>query len=119
MSARMSRIPAPDAFTHHLDEEIPAGTEILDGTPTAAVAELGRVGGTDVGIWEMTPGVATDVESEELFVVLSGRATVTFAGDNGGERIEIGPGSVVSLAAGEHTTWTVHETLRKVYVALA
>ena len=114
----MSRIVVADAQTHELDEEIPAGTEIVDGTPTAAVAELGqvgRVGQTDVGIWEMTPGTATDVEAEELFVVLSGRATVTF---DSGERIDLRPGSVVSLSAGEHTTWTVEETLRKVYVAL-
>ncbi len=31
--------------------------------------------------------------------------------------IEIGPGSVVRLVDGMHTTWTVHETLRKVYLA--
>lgn len=31
--------------------------------------------------------------------------------------IDIGPGSVVRLTEGMQTTWTVHETLRKVYLA--
>ena len=31
--------------------------------------------------------------------------------------IDIAAGSVVRLTAGMHTTWTVHETLRKVYLA--
>jgi uncharacterized cupin superfamily protein len=31
------------------------------------------------GIWQMTPGVVTDTEVDELFVVHSGRATIEFA----------------------------------------
>ncbi|WP_307861649.1 cupin domain-containing protein [Nocardioides xinjiangensis] len=65
-------------------------------------------------MWEMTPGTATDVEVDEVFVVLSGSATLTF-GD--GEQVVLGPGSVVRLRAGEHTTWAVRETIRKIYVA--
>ena len=34
-----------------------------------------------------------------------------------GERVSLGPGSVVRLRAGEHTTWVVHETIRTIYVA--
>jgi hypothetical protein len=64
------------------------------------------------GIWEITPGVVADVEADELFVVLSGRATIEFAD---GPTLEVGPGSVAVLPAGAVTRWTVHETLRKVY----
>ena len=41
-------------------------------------------------------------------------ASVSF---DDGESVELGPGSVVRLRAGEHTTWVVRETLRKIYVA--
>lgn len=57
-------------------------------------------------------GSSTDVEADELFIVLSGAATVRFA--DGGV-IELGPGSVGRLHEGQRTVWTVTETLRKVY----
>jgi uncharacterized cupin superfamily protein len=66
------------------------------------------------GIWQMTPGVVTDTEADEMFVVLSGRATVEFSD---GTVLAVGPGDVAVLTAGAETTWTVHETLRKVYQA--
>ena len=66
------------------------------------------------GIWQITPGTVTDTEADELFVVLSGRATIAF-GD--GTSLDVGPGDVALLSAGAKTTWTIHETLRKVYQA--
>jgi uncharacterized cupin superfamily protein len=90
--------------------------EVVDGAPTTAVHELATLGGVEIGIWEMTPGTATDTEADEVFVVLSGRATIAFA-SSGLPDLEVGPGSVVRLAEGMRTTWTVTETLRKVYVA--
>ena len=60
----------------------------------------------------MTPGVCADVEADELFVVLAGRATVDIAG---GDRLELTPGSVGVFAEGTETVWTVHETLTKVF----
>jgi uncharacterized protein len=45
--------------------------------------------------------------------VLSGRATVEVAG---GPTLELAAGSVGFLDEGARTTWTVQETLRKVYV---
>lgn len=95
------------------DEQVPPGTEVVSGTPTAAVAALGEVGDVEVGVWEMSPGAARDVEADELFVVVSGHATVTF---DDGEVVELRAGSVVRLAAGDRSTWVVHDTLRKVYV---
>lgn len=78
---------------------------------TLPLAELGE---TSVGVWEMAPGTEEDTEVDEVFVVLAGRGTVTF---DDGETIELHPGVAVRLTAGEHTTWTVTEPLRKVYVA--
>ncbi|MDF2560058.1 MAG: hypothetical protein K0R99_1504 [Microbacterium sp.] len=100
------------ALTH---EPLPAD-EVLAGAPTTAVHELATIGAVEIGVWEMTPGTATDTEADEVFVVLSGRATISFA-SCGLPDLEIGPGSVVRLAEGMRTTWTVTETLRKVYVA--
>ncbi|MFJ6795885.1 cupin domain-containing protein [Streptomyces sp. NPDC091268] len=64
------------------------------------------------GIWQITPGVVTDVEADELFVVVGGRATIEV---EGGPTLEVGPGSACVLREGDKTTWTVHETLRKAY----
>ncbi len=70
-----------------------------------------------IGIWEHTPGVSRDVEADEVFVVLSGDASVAF--DDGSPTIELRPGSLVRLSAGQRTMWTVRETLRKVFHRLS
>ncbi|MEV8213546.1 cupin domain-containing protein [Leifsonia sp. NPDC077715] len=90
-------------------------TQVVDGRPTTGVAELGEFGGAEIGVWEAAPGTSTDVEADEVFVVVAGRARIEFAGT--GEVVDIGPGDVVRLRAGEDTVWTIHETLRKVYLA--
>jgi len=64
------------------------------------------------GVWQITPGVVTDVEVDELFIVLSGRATIEVEGE---PTIEVGPGDLCVLESGARTTWRVHETLRKVF----
>ncbi|MFJ9418446.1 cupin domain-containing protein [Streptomyces sp. NPDC101227] len=64
------------------------------------------------GIWQITPGVVTDTEANELFVVVSGRATIAV---EGGSVLEVGPGDACVLREGDRTQWTVHETLRKAY----
>ncbi|OIQ92649.1 hypothetical protein GALL_253870 [mine drainage metagenome] len=93
--------------------ELPAA-QIVSGQPRTGAAELGTLGGCAVGVWEITPGVSTDVEADELFVVLSGRAVVEF--DDGSTPLQLQPGSVARLRGGSHTRWTVSETLRKVYI---
>jgi uncharacterized cupin superfamily protein len=105
-----------DAGELPLTHEPLPSDEVLAGTPTTAVRELLTLGGVEIGVWEMTPGTATDTEADEVFVVLSGRATISFA-SSGLPDLEVGPGSVVRLAEGMRTIWTVTETLRKVYVA--
>ncbi|WP_144719552.1 cupin domain-containing protein [Agrococcus jejuensis] len=88
--------------------------DVVDGAPSAGSVALATIGEVEVGVWRMTRGVATDVEVDEAFVVLSGRASIRFAD---GETVEASPGDLVTLHAGERTEWTVHETLTKVYVA--
>jgi uncharacterized cupin superfamily protein len=90
--------------------------DVIDGSPTTAVHPLALLGGTEVGIWEMTPGTASDTETDEVFLVLSGRARIAFD-DPALADLEVGPGSVVRLAEGQRTVWTVTETLRKIYIA--
>lgn len=89
--------------------------QVRDGAPTASAATLGEYSGLEVGVWELTPGTVTDVEADELFIVLSGAATVSFVDE---DRVEhLSPGSVLRLTAGQRTVWTVTETIRKVYVS--
>ena len=54
-----------------------------------------------------------DTEVDEIFVVLSGSGAVTF---EDGSQIDLKPGVVVQLRAGDRTRWTIREPLRKVYV---
>ncbi|WP_372347075.1 cupin domain-containing protein [Streptomyces sp. KL116D] len=88
--------------------------QIVSGTPevTGKVLWESADGKQLRGIWQITPGVVTDTEADELFVVVSGRATVEV---EGGDTLEVGPGSAAVLREGDRTTWTVHETLRKAY----
>jgi uncharacterized cupin superfamily protein len=92
--------------------------QVLEGTPETSALTLEERLHTGIvvehGIWQITPGVATDVEVDEVFVVVSGRATVHI---EGGPTLELAPGTVGTLRAGDRTVWRVHETLRKVYVA--
>lgn len=89
---------------------------VVSGVPTTATLPLAALGDTEVGVWEMTPGTATDTEADEVFVVLSGRAVIQFVSP-ALPTLEVGPGSIVRLTEGMKTVWTVTETLRKVYVA--
>ncbi len=105
-----------DAATVALAHEPLPADEVLIGRPTTATHALARLGEVEVGIWEMTPGTASDTEADEVFVVLSGHARIEFV-EPPLPAIEVGPGSVVRLAEGQRTAWTVTETLRKVYIA--
>ncbi|MDX3866434.1 cupin domain-containing protein [Streptomyces europaeiscabiei] len=88
--------------------------DILAGRPVATARTLGELGGTEFGLWALTAGTVRDVETDEIFVVLEGDATVRF---ETGESVELTPGAVVRLHAGERTEWEVRSPLRKLYVA--
>ncbi|MFD7627221.1 cupin domain-containing protein [Streptomyces sp. NPDC059851] len=107
-------VSVPDVPDAELEaEELDPG-QIVSGHPVVTGKVLWESpDGTQVrGIWQITPGVVTDVEANELFVVVSGRATIEV---EGGATLEVGPGSACVLREGDRTTWTVHETLRKAY----
>jgi uncharacterized protein len=109
------RILAEDLLSAELDHRPLPPAEVIADSPTAAVHQVGAFSGeVEVGIWEMTRGVARDTESEEIFIVLSGSGVVEFAD---GSQVELRPGTAVRLHEGEHTRWTVTERLRKVYIA--
>jgi uncharacterized cupin superfamily protein len=105
---------AVHAGDHFVEHQAVAPEQVVNGHPHTGLATLGRFGGLEVGVWEMTPGVMRDVEADEVFVVLSGSATVEF--DDGTTALNLQPGDVVRLAEGAKTVWTVTETLRKVYL---
>ncbi|MCY9782450.1 cupin domain-containing protein [Nocardiopsis sp. EMB25] len=88
--------------------QVVSGDPVVTGTVLWESAD-----GTQVrGLWQITPGVVTDTEADELFVVVSGRATIEV---EDGPTLEVGPGDACVLREGDRTTWTVHETLRKAY----
>src|SRR3954468_8030211 len=95
-------------------QDVPAEQRV-SGAPRTGSVQLEKFGGTVVGVWEMTPGVMRDVEVDEILTVLSGAATVAF---HDGRTMKLEPGAIARLHAGQHTVWTVTETLRKVYILL-
>ena len=96
-----------------LDESALDPAKIVSGNPQ--VLHKGIYDGDDVtiGIWQHGVGVSTDVEADEIFIVLSGRATIEI---EDGPTLEVGPGDIGTYPPGSRATWTVHEPLRKVYV---
>jgi hypothetical protein len=88
--------------------------QIIDGDPQVSgrVLDTSADGKVERGVWQHTTGVSRDTESDELFVVLTGRATIEV---EDGPTLEVGPGDVGLLHAGDRTTWTVHEDLRKIF----
>jgi uncharacterized cupin superfamily protein len=87
------------------------------GHPETGATVLGHCDGREVGVWEMTPGAMTDVEVDELCIIISGSGEVHRTID--GKRViqTLRPGSVLQLRDGEETVWVVTQTLRKVYLA--
>jgi uncharacterized protein len=102
-----------DAHTLTLTPSPLEPAQVVAGDPAVATYALLETETVEIGVWEHGEGTSTDVEADEVFVVLSGRATVEVAG---GPTLELAAGSVGFLDVGARTTWTVHETLRKVYV---
>ncbi|MTH67208.1 DUF861 domain-containing protein [Agromyces bracchium] len=95
-------------------EQVVAGSPSTGYAPLDEPADGGRAG--ELGVWEMTPGAMRDVEVDEVFLVIAGRATVEFV-EPVLPSIELSPGSIVRLDAGMSTVWTVTETLRKLFIA--
>jgi uncharacterized cupin superfamily protein len=105
-----------DAASLPLEHVAVEPEQVVAGTPTTGHLVLDESDGRTVGVWEMSVGAMRDVEADEVFHVIAGRATVEFV-DPALPPIELAPGSTVRLDAGMRTVWTVHETLRKLYIA--
>ena len=90
-------------------------SDVLTGEPTMGTTPVTTLGdtGVEVGVWEMTVGTVRDVEADEIFLVLSGAATITTDGTS----IAVTAGDLVRLTAGTETTWEVTAPLRKLYLA--
>jgi uncharacterized cupin superfamily protein len=109
------RLLVQDASAATLEHEPVDAADVLGGRPTAATLPLSDDAGVELGVWEITLGIVTDVEADEIFVVLSGRGRVEL---DDGSSIALSAGTVVRLRAGDRTRWIVYETLRKIYVLL-
>lgn len=85
----------------------------LDGTVSTGSRVLARTDAYEVGVWVHEAGRSTDVETDEVFVVISGRGRVIL--DDGTE-LTLAAGTVGVLYAGTRTTWEIDEPLRKVWM---
>lgn len=89
--------------------------QVVSGAPQTGFVEIGTFGNFELGIWEHTVGTSTDTETDEVFIVLAGKAIVEFLNTEK-PAIHIHAGSIVQLSEGMETKWTVEQTLRKVYL---
>ncbi len=85
------------------------------GSPRQGAVELGQLGGVTAGIWELRDGAVLDTEVDEMFVVISGGATIKLLDE--GRSVEVKTGDVMRLTAGTRTRWIVKDHIRKVYLA--
>ncbi|MCX6434099.1 MAG: cupin domain-containing protein [Actinobacteria bacterium] len=107
MTDTFDAVTADLRYTDLPAEKCPAGAIATGVTMLASTDAL------EVGVWEHPVGTSTDVETDEVFVVLSGRGRVTL---DDGRVLELSPGVVGVLSAGTATTWEIDEALRKVWV---
>jgi len=94
----------------------PVAAEDVDyGNPRQGALELGKIAGCEAGIWELRDGAVLDTEVDELFVVISGSATIKLLDE--GRSVDVKTGDVMRLTAGTKTRWIVKDHIRKVYLA--
>lgn len=103
-----------NVFRYQLQPEGYESLEDANTTVPTGTYHIGTVDGAEIGVWEAEPGLIAGVTDDEVFVVLEGRAEVTF--DDTKETIQIGPGDVVRLNKGQRNTWRTIERLRKVSI---
>ena len=110
----IERSESIDPMALELEEWPLEPDQIVSGDPQVSgrVLDTSADGKVERGVWQHTAGVSRDTESDEIFVVLTGRATIEV---EDGPTLEVGPGDVGLLHAGDRTTWTVHEDLRKIF----
>lgn len=112
-----SRAVALDELLPWLDP-LPA-EQVVSGSPRTGLVTIAALGDVETGVWVHSEGESTDVEADEVSLILEGDATVEFLDESGEvvETVELGPGVLLALHEGERTRWRVRETLRKLYIA--
>ncbi len=100
------------ALMAHLELEPVSADQVVAGSPLTGTQVLATFGDNEIGVWEMSSGTMWDVEVDEVFLVLAGSARIT-RGDS--SVLDVVPGSIVTLSAGERTEWVVQDFLRKIY----
>jgi uncharacterized cupin superfamily protein len=109
------RMLSADVMTEPLTADELSPSDVISGSPRVASADLETAGGVSIGIWEISQGAVTDTEVDEVFLVLAGSGEIAF---DDGSTVMLAPGTLMRLRAGERTTWTITEPVRKVYVIL-
>lgn len=103
------RLLSADLLAAALPDDEPSDAEPRTvTTPVTAFKDIA------IGVWDIARGTATDTEVDEIFLVLAGAGRVTF---EDGSSIDLRPGVLVRLMAGDRTTWVIDEPLRKLYLA--
>jgi uncharacterized cupin superfamily protein len=75
--------------------------------------KLEQLGIKSWGRWECEPSTFPwEYDDKETAYVFEGNVTVK---TEDGEEVSFGPGDLVTFPKGLKCTWTVHETIRKVY----
>lgn len=99
--------------TDELEPEPLDPEQIVSGEPrTSSLTLASAEDGAESGLWRCTPGVVTDTEVKESFLVIAGKGQVEI---EGGETIRLQPGATHHFEGGEKTVWTVDETVLKAY----
>jgi uncharacterized cupin superfamily protein len=108
-------IHTTDANSMPLPAHVPKPTSLDGQTETSAPTWTSEDGTAETGVWECTAGTFTARRDgyDEVAIILSGTATVR---SDAGETVDLGPGSTLVTPAGWTGVWTVHDTVRKVYV---
>ncbi|MEQ6899413.1 cupin domain-containing protein [Microbacterium sp. KR10-403] len=114
--SRMDAGAAVVAASLVLPSDAVDASQVHAGSPRTGYIDLDETGERTIGVWEHTPGVSTDVEADEVFVVVAGSGTLEFT-EPALPPVELRPGVIVRLTEGMQTVWAIRETLRKVYVA--
>lgn len=113
ISFRALEIPAADLAEKSLGQP---SAEPLDGAEILTRAKVFLdIEKITSGTWECEPGASRweFTTRGEVIYVLKGRMTVH---EDGGEPVELTEGSSCIFPIGWKGVWTVHETLRKVFV---
>lgn len=90
----------------------------VSGEPIEYDLPLFEAGGTEVGIWECTPGAFRSSKRGLTEVMHFTRGSGSIAGDDGVVHA-VHPGAIVTLPDGWEGVFDLTETTRKVYIIVA